>query len=293
MATYKSRHPLGLTSENSLIISHSEAVRVDSSDGLIGPGAIVQVNSYNIYLWNNFFERSNMPDWIKAGIRDTNTPNFVNPDDKTSKNFSKPSGMEGQVTYDSEGNDDSQSHYFSRRPHVPSSRSGVTIGRGYDMKTKSKNKIKNDLIASGVNLTTADKLSSAAGMSGESAKKYIKDKKLNKLEITNEQQKKLFSISYGEIKKDVQRLCNKEDVIETYGSSIDIEKIHYAIREITVDLRFRGDYTGFSRKFLQKHIINNDLKEFKNEICNTEKWKSVPTDRFNRRCNYLKGITTP
>jgi len=292
MAKYKSRGPLGLFEKKSLIISHSEAVRVDSttSSGLIGPGAI---DYYNLYRWANFAERSNMPSWVTRGIIHKNTPSLFTPENQTSENFSKPSGMEGQVTYDSEGNDDSQSQYFSRRPHVPSSKSGVTIGRGYDMKTKNKNKIKNDLITSGVNLTIADKLSSAAGKSGGIAEIYIKDKGLDKLEITNEQQKKLFSISYGEIKKDVQRLCNKADVVEAYGSSIDIEKIHYAIREITVDLRFRGDYTGSSRKFLQKHIINNDLKEFKNEICNIEKWKSVPTDRFNRRCNYLKGIITP
>ena len=36
------------------------------------------------------------------------------------------------MTFDAEGNDDSNSIYFSRVIHWPGGISGVTIGRGYD-----------------------------------------------------------------------------------------------------------------------------------------------------------------
>ena len=39
---------------------------------------------------------------------------------------------------DSEDNDKPRSIYFSRKPHVPSSASGVTHGRGYDLKRRYK-----------------------------------------------------------------------------------------------------------------------------------------------------------
>ena len=42
---------------------------------------------------------------------------------------------EGQITFDEEGNDSGK--YFSRKPHVPSDGSGVTVGRGCDFSRKT------------------------------------------------------------------------------------------------------------------------------------------------------------
>lgn len=41
------------------------------------------------------------------------------------------------MTFDQEGLENPGKKYHSRVPHVPSSSSGVTIGRGYDMKYKT------------------------------------------------------------------------------------------------------------------------------------------------------------
>lgn len=40
---------------------------------------------------------------------------------------------EGQVTFNAEGNDIQHSIFFSRHIHWPGGKSGVTLGRGYDM----------------------------------------------------------------------------------------------------------------------------------------------------------------
>ena len=54
--------------------------------------------------------------------------------------------------------------YFSRKPHVPSNSSGVTIGRGYDIKNKTRSKIIGDLTAAGIDRALAEKFAGAEGL---------------------------------------------------------------------------------------------------------------------------------
>lgn len=192
----------------------------------------------------------------------------------------------GQLTFDAEGNDDPKSIYFSRTPHVPSDSSGVTIGRGYDMGSKKSTKIKEDFNSAGIG-EYGEFFSKAALKKGSDAKAAIKDNKLSDIVITRLQQRDLFLISYAEIEIDVKRICNKAEVVEKYGNT-DWDKLDSKIKDTLIDLRFRGDYTGTSRTYIQKHVADNNLTEFKKVICNRGIWSVVPEDRFNRRCNYLK-----
>ena len=80
----------------------------------------------------------------------------------------------GQITFDAEGNDNPKSRYFSRKAHVPSSSSGITLGRGYDLKEKTEAKVYKDLVDSGISEATAKKFSKGAGLSGQGAKDYVK-----------------------------------------------------------------------------------------------------------------------
>ena len=80
----------------------------------------------------------------------------------------------GQVTFNSEGNDNKKSRYYSRKPHVPTSGSGVTIGRGYDMKGKTKRQIITDLTKAGLSKELAKKFANGAGLSGQSARNFLK-----------------------------------------------------------------------------------------------------------------------
>lgn len=99
--------------------------------------------------------------------------------------------------------------------HVPSTTSGLTIGRGYDMKMKGSSKVQQDLITSGVKIVDAKLLAKAAGLYGSLAKSFIVTNKLEKYEITQQQQVNLFNISYAE--EEAKRLCTKEDVVKKYG----------------------------------------------------------------------------
>ncbi|CAB4005152.1 Hypothetical predicted protein [Paramuricea clavata] len=190
----------------------------------------------------------------------------------------------GQLTFDAEGQEGGRFH--SRKLHVPTDKSGLTIGRGYDMKEKTKKQIETDLRKAGIDKAKAKLLSCAAGLRGKAAKKFIKDNKLENFEITPCQQKKLFEITYEAMEKDVRRIVNKKDVVELYGKT-DWNKLLPAIKEILIDLRFRGDYTPETRKIIQRAVAENDLKTFTALMEDRNNWKNVPKDRFQRRVNFL------
>ena len=78
------------------------------------------------------------------------------------------------MTFDSEGNDNKNSIYFSRKAHVPSDKSGITIGRGYDLKKRKSADVYKDLVRAGVNKELARKLSKGAKLKGNAAKTYLK-----------------------------------------------------------------------------------------------------------------------
>lgn len=192
----------------------------------------------------------------------------------------------GNLTYDAEGNDSPTSPYYSRRLHVPGRTSGLTIGRGYDMKEKRADKIARELIDAGVDESDGNIISKASGLSGDAAKDFIETYGLSDFEISLETQETLFKISYEEISKDVNRICNKPDCVGAYGA-INFYTLDKVYKDILVDLRFRGDYTGRSRRLIQKFIANNQLEAFKQAMRNRENWSSVPEDRFQRRVDFV------
>jgi peptidoglycan hydrolase-like protein with peptidoglycan-binding domain len=190
----------------------------------------------------------------------------------------------GLVTWDSEGAEGG--YYHSRKLHVPSSTSGLTIGRGYDMKLKSTTIISKDMASAGIEAKKGALLKQASGLFGSGAKQYIIDNDLLDFEISPDAQKKLFKLSYENESKEVKRICEKKDVVLAYGKT-DWAKLHSAIKDITIDLKFRGDYTGRSRKAIQSAIAGNNLAAFKKVLKDKSKWSGVPKDRFDRRVRFL------
>jgi len=194
--------------------------------------------------------------------------------------------LKGKLTYDAEGMEGGR--YHSRKLHVPSASSGLTIGRGYDMKEKTSSKIKADMLAAGVDCSHAETLSKSAHLAGKAAKQFVIDHQMTNFEISMETQEKLFSSIYSELSKDVQRICNKPDCVAAYGS-VNWDVLDPKIKDVLVDLRFRGDYTGRTRRLMQRFVAANDLVSFTAELSNRSHWVSVPEDRFNRRVAYLNA----
>jgi len=73
-----------------------------------------------------------------------------------------------------------------------------------------------------------------------------------------------------------------------YGE-LDWENTHPAIRDMLVDLRYRGDYTGRTRRLVQEAAAANDLVAFASAFSDSSAWSGVPRDRQRRRLAFLEG----
>ena len=198
----------------------------------------------------------------------------------------------GQLTFDAEGQE-TPGRYFSRRVQVPGPYSGITIGRGYDMGTRSANEIIADLTAAGLEQATAERFAAGRGYKGQKARNFITQQQLDVIEITPQQQKALFLITYKELEGDVIRISKKVDVVDKYGN-VDWDSLNAVIRDIVVDLRYRGDYTGATRERVQPPMVGNDRAGLMQVITDRDYWikrHGVPRDRFNRRKAYLENLS--
>lgn len=154
------------------------------------------------------------------------------------------------------------------------------------MKNRSSPEIKKHLIQAGVNVGKASIVSQAAGLSGRAAEEFIIDKDLLDFEITANSQLKLFDIVYKDYVAIVKRICEKQTVVDEYGKT-EWEKLDPFILDVVVDLTFRGDYHGSSRKVIQQSIADNDFEKFKTLITDKKKWGGWPPNRFSKRKEYL------
>ncbi|CAD2223944.1 conserved hypothetical protein [Pseudoalteromonas sp. 3J6] len=192
----------------------------------------------------------------------------------------------GILTWDAEGTEGGV--YHSRCFHVPTNRSGLTIGRGYDMREKTSSKISGQLIQSGIDNKVANVIALAAGKMGNAAKQFVIEKDLLDFEVSAQVQLKLFEIVYKKMEADVKRICNKPITSQTYGKT-DWLNLDPKIKNVLIDLRFRGDYRPASRKILQKHVANNDLISFKAEINKSANWGGIPLARQQARIKYINS----
>ncbi|HAS8389773.1 TPA: hypothetical protein I7701_24200, partial [Vibrio vulnificus] len=159
--------------------------------------------------------------------------------------------LQGVLTWSAEGNEGGS--YHSRKLHVPSDSSGVTVGRGYDLRMKKLALVRKDLASAGIRPDVISKLVGAIGLQGKRAKQFIIDSDLIDYQISVDAQLKLFNISYAFESSEVKRICNKADVVKKYGAT-DWANLNEKIKEVTVDLKFRGDYTPTAREYLQESI---------------------------------------
>jgi hypothetical protein len=189
----------------------------------------------------------------------------------------------GQLTFDAEGQEGGRFH--SRHAHWPGGNSGVTIGRGYDMGSRTSTSVFNDLVGAGVPADVARQYSGGAGLKGSKAGTWVNNNRDGIPDISPEAQNKLFDRTYAEQEAEVKRISEKSDAVKKYGA-VCWDNLDPKIRDSLIDLKYRGDYTPRTRRFLQKAAADNDPEAFGAAMRNRSNWGSVPADRLNRRVNY-------
>ena len=125
------------------------------------------------------------------------------------------SPTEGGLTWGTEGNEGGP--YHSRRLHVPDGNSGLTLGRGYDLRERVGATAQADLASAGLAGGMAFKISTAAGKRGADASRFVIDNDLLDFEITPQVQLKLFEKVYDEHLADVKRISNGAAMVGAYG----------------------------------------------------------------------------
>ncbi|WP_432460055.1 MULTISPECIES: hypothetical protein [unclassified Agarivorans] len=194
----------------------------------------------------------------------------------------------GLLTWVAEGHEGGLFH--SRLLHVPSSNSGLTIGRGYDMKDKSSSLVASQLMKAGIGSTEAMKVAAGARLKGKAAKDFVIANDLLDFEVSPKTQLALFNIVYGEKEKTVLRICKKADTVAAYGF-VNWGALPGSLLELFIDLTYRGDYSGTTRKFLQKPLAQGDIPALKLLFNDRSKWASVPYERFKARSKFAYSIS--
>jgi hypothetical protein len=184
-----------------------------------------------------------------------------------------------QFTYNQEGG-------FCAAPYHPTSASGVTIGVGYDMSQRSAASIVSDLVAAGVDKNTATKLSQAAGLTGTAADAFVRNN--GTLTITLAEGNALFLAVYSAEAQYACSVATSSAVVKLYGAT-NWDTLNQKIKDILIDMTYRGDYTPSARTLIQKYVVNNDLAGFTKAMSIAANWPDVPSPRFYGRIAYLQG----
>lgn len=189
----------------------------------------------------------------------------------------------GQVTFDAEGNDIPSSRFFSRVIHwPPTSLSGVTIGRGYDLGGRNESSVYNDLIRAGVPAVQAEMISKGAGKKGEAARIFVENNKTAIGEISHLMQINLFEFIYPSY---IQRArTNYDSWTSNYPNRTQWQDLKPVIRDIMVDFVYQGFTKGEAP---MKAGMNNDVDELIRYIENSPVMQSYEQGRG--RVRYLKN----
>jgi hypothetical protein len=199
----------------------------------------------------------------------------------------------GQLTFDVEGNDTEGSIYFSRVAHWPPvGNSGVTLGRGYDIGQQPN--VKADLESVGIGEPFLSWIVGGQGKRQMEARDYLAaaSAHIRQHKISRKQQHQLFVYTYKLMEADVRRISVANATLNKYQPSMVDQgeaawnAIDGKIKDLMVDLRYRGDYKPDTREKIQEHCYTNDFLSLKQAMRDETFWMSehnVPSDRFNKR----------
>jgi len=194
-----------------------------------------------------------------------------------------PTISEGKITFDAEGNNTPSSPFFSRVIHWPGNElSGVTLGRGYDMGSRTEIEIYAHMTSAGIAHDQATKISQAHGKKGVAAQQFVSDNKSSIGQITPEQEILLFNIIYPNY---VDRaIRNYDHWTASEPDRTDWNALDQVIRDVLVDFVYQGFTKGPNP---MKAGMRNDKAELIRYIENTPAIRQYEPGR--NRARYLRN----
>ncbi|WP_414147951.1 pesticin C-terminus-like muramidase [Erwinia sp. BNK-24-b] len=193
---------------------------------------------------------------------------------------------EGLLTFRAEGDNYPGSRYYSRKIHWPGNSagcardaSGVTIGRGFDLGSRTKEETLQYLAKAGLSSEHAKKIAEGSRLKYCQARRFVKENQDSIGEITESQQLQLFNVTYIEYVRDAKRFYNayKGD------GSLPWSRLDHKIKEIFVDMKYQGALRIEMVRFFEK----NEKEEVIKLILSNARLKRDEDNR--QRISYLKG----
>ncbi|QZP34359.1 peptidoglycan DD-metalloendopeptidase family protein [Pseudomonas sp. DR48] len=216
-----------------------------------------------------------------AGLGDGNIWHF-HPVAMVGNFLAKESSKAGQITYDAEGNDIPGSPYFSRHIHWPGNDlSGVTLGRGYDMGSRTETEIYNHMIAAGVDSAQATKISKAHGLKGSSASNFVTHNRADIGNITLDQQEALFDLIYPDYV--AKAIVNYNHWTASLSERLEWDALSSIVKDILVDFVYQGFTKGANP---MKAGMKDDVDQLISYIENTPAISQYEQGR--KRAAYLR-----
>ncbi|MDT3641182.1 peptidoglycan-binding protein, partial [Cronobacter sakazakii] len=200
---------------------------------------------------------------------------------------------EGQLTFDYEGIDyitavdpfrqPTRMPCFSRILHHPSIGSGVTIGRGYDMKKRSAGEILFTLRQAEIEEYKSQICAKASFLSGKKASSFIELYGPLVGEITHQQQIRLFELSYKEKKDYAKNVYNRS--VADIKNALSWEQIELKVRDVFVDTIYQGNNTANEMAIIMaKGQSRSDIIDYlRNDI-----YQKKDAQRLALRLRYLQ-----
>ncbi len=190
---------------------------------------------------------------------------------------------EGRITFDAEGNNIPTSPFFSRVIHWPGNNlSGVTLGRGYDMGSRTEIEIYDHMTSAGIAHDQATKIAQAHGKKGLIAQQFVRENKSSIGQITPEQEILLFNIIYPNY---VDRaISNYDHWTASEPDRTDWNALDQVIRDVLVDFVYQGFTKGPNP---MKAGMRNDKAELIRYIENTPAIRQYEPGR--NRARYLRN----
>lgn len=200
---------------------------------------------------------------------------------------------QGQFTFDNEGRDyrtvavpfrAGPTPWFSRVLHWPGGHSGVTLGRGFDMKMRSAGEIYSMLRQAGLEEHKAVICSRATGLSGRAAEQFVTVFGPMIGEISHQQQIRLFEqvyFKYINLAKGYYfRYTQKVQIIP---DAVSWEAMDTKIKDVYIDIVYQGVDNINS---LTRAASTNKRKDMVNLIEKSKLYMKYERER-KRRCHLL------
>ncbi|WP_414500775.1 MULTISPECIES: pesticin C-terminus-like muramidase [unclassified Zymobacter] len=200
----------------------------------------------------------------------------------------------GLFTFRAEGSNTPSSTYYSRKIHWPGktsfctvNNSGVTIGRGYDLGSRIKSTVYMDLINSGADKETAEKISEGAGLHACSAMQFVADNRDKIKEISEQTQLNLFNLIYPGYEDNAKgfyhrQIENRYKKDKTFPKPETWDNLDGKVKEIFVDVFYQGQ---MSLNFA-KLCSQNNRKSLADFIESSSKYNQYENGRH--RAKYLR-----